>query len=277
MDYRRKIFALRDLPTIPVIAQKILAVVDQDNTAAEKIATLIESDQSLTVRILTLANSAYYGRRRQIATVKQAVVVIGWVMLKQVSLGVVMSKTLGTGLHRIGFWRHSMMTAHAASIAAERSGLKNVEVAFIAGLLHDVGKLVMDSTLPEEYQRARALVEQTGCPLVDAERKIFQTDHVEVGTWMAERWQFPPELIAAISLHHTAETPTGPHAKLIAAVFVANKLVNAVDYQVKHPDSPLIIEIPDSVGSVIGSTPEKLLAITVELERRRRDIERMLA
>lgn len=275
MDYRRKIYAIRDLPTIPAIAQKILAIVDKDDTAADKMAKIIESDQSLTVRILSLANSAYYGRRAQIATVKQAVVVIGWVMLKQVSLGVLMSKALGVGKNRLKFWRHSLMTAHAASIAMERSGSR-ADVAFIGGLLHDVGKLVLDSTLPDEYQKVQALLEESGSDVVAAERSIFETDHVEVGAWMAERWQFPPELVAAIRLHHTAETPTGPHAKLIASVFVANAVVHAAEAQDKDPENPVSIEVPECVGSIIGASPERLVEISAELERRKKDIERLL-
>ena len=276
MDYRRKIFAIRDLPTLPTIAQKILAIVDQDNTAAETMAKIIESDQALTVRILSLANSAYYGRRAQIATVKQAVVVIGWVMLKQVSLGVLMHRALGAGRTRLNFWRHSLLTAHAASITMEKSQGRNFDVAFIGGLLHDVGKLVLDSTLPAEYQKARSLVEETNCTLVEAERSIFETDHVEVGAWMAERWQFPPELVAAIGGHHITEPPTGPHAKLIAAVYVANVLASACEMKDKNPDNPVVVVIPEYIGSLIGVSNERLAEINGELERRRKDIERML-
>src|ERR1700675_3946679 len=118
-DYKRKIFAIRDLPTLPIIAQKIMSLGDDDETLAEKLGNIIASDQSLSVKVLTLANSAYYGHRAQVGTIKRAVVVIGTAMLRQFSLGVLVAKGFGKGsLEREMFWRHSLTTANAASIIA---------------------------------------------------------------------------------------------------------------------------------------------------------------
>src|SRR5262245_50508813 len=138
IDYRRKIFETRDLPTLPVVAQRILTLTDDEETATEQLAKIIAIDQSLTARILTLANSAYYGHRRQISTLWEAIVVIGLTMLKQVSLSVLISKTMGRGNNRTIFWRHSLMAANAAASAATRAGANSAETAYVAGLLHDI-------------------------------------------------------------------------------------------------------------------------------------------
>src|SRR5689334_15285436 len=109
IDYRRKIFETRDLPTLPIVAQRILTLTDDEDTGTEQLAKIISTDQALTARILSLANSAYYGHRRQISTLWQSIVVIGWIMLKQVSLSVLISKAFGRGPNRTAFWRHSLM------------------------------------------------------------------------------------------------------------------------------------------------------------------------
>ena len=103
VDYRRKLHCVRDLPTLPVIAQKVLSLADDDESGAEKLAEIISSDQALAVKVLSLANSAYYGHRAKIGTIRHAVIVIGVNMLKQLSLGVIVCGTLGKrGRNRIG-------------------------------------------------------------------------------------------------------------------------------------------------------------------------------
>jgi putative nucleotidyltransferase with HDIG domain len=279
IDYRRKIYATRDLPTLPIIAQRILTLTDDDETGTEALAKIIASDQALTVRILSLANSAYYGHRAQIATLWQAIVVIGWTMLKQVSLSVLICKALGPGGNRAPFWRHSLMAANAAASAATRAGAKNAEAAYVAGLLHDVGKVILDVNLPQEYAEVRQRVDRDHCSFVEAEQSVFQTDHVEVGAWMAERWQLPPELVSAIALHHTPEIPAeqrGPHSKFIAAVYASNALVEAANQLAEKPDQPLVIELPEPIQTALGIPQTGLVQVATELQAKRKQIEQLL-
>ena len=276
IDYRRKIFETRDLPTLPVVAQRILTLTDDEETAAEQLAKIIATDQSLTVRILSLANSAYYGHRRQIATLWQAIVVIGWTMLKQVSLSVLICKALGPGGNRAMFWRHSLMAANASASAATRAGAKNSETAYVAGLLHDIGKLILDTSLPTEYAQVRQKVEQDKCSLIEAEQSVFQTDHVEVGAWMAERWQLPPELIAAIGSHHSAEKVVGPHAMLIASTYASNAIVAAADQLARKTNVVVSVELPEPVSLVLGLSQVGLVQLATELQAKRKQIEQLI-
>ena len=276
IDYRRKIFETRDLPTLPVVAQRILTLTDDEETATEQLAKIIATDQSLTARILTLANSAYYGHRRQISTLWQAIVVIGWTMLKQVSLSVLISKTVGSGTNRTMFWRHSLMAANAAASAATRAGAKSSETAYVAGLLHDIGKLILDTSLPVEYAQVRRKVEQEKCTFVEAERSILETDHVEVGAWMAERWQLPPELIEAIGSHHDPEKAVGPHAKLIAATYASNAIVAAADHLARKTNVVVTVELPEVICKTLGLSQVGLVQLATELQAKRKQIEQLL-
>jgi putative nucleotidyltransferase with HDIG domain len=277
IDYRRKIYSIRDLPTLPVIAQKILSLVDDDTAGAEKLAKIISSDQSLSVKVLSLANSAYYGCRAQIGTVKQAVVIIGTVMLRQIALSVLVFKTMGrAGSGRTLFWRHSLMAANAASSLAKQGGL-STELCFMGGLLHDVGKLVLDANLPEEYARVRELVTKDGAGYVEAEQSVFQTDHVEVGAWMAERWQLPQELVGAIGQHHAVVIPPGPNARIIAAVHASNTIAHVTDVLTQaEPDRPVCVETPEPIRQVLGLPQSVLDATALDLHTRRTQIERLL-
>ena len=216
-DFKRKIYAVRDLPTLPIIAQKILTLRNDDENLAEKLGSIISSDQSLSVKVLTLANSAYYGHRAQIGTIKKAVVVIGTAMLRQFSLGVLVSKGFGRGTQeRESFWRHSLMAANAAASIAKCSRTPNPEICFMAGLLHDVGKLVLDTNMPAEYTQVMEMVKNGNCSAIEAERIVFDTDHTEVGAWMAERWQLPAELVQSIGFHHSPDFETQPHSRIVA-------------------------------------------------------------
>jgi len=273
-DYKRKIFAIRDLPTLPIIAQKIMTMRDDDETLAEKLATIIASDQSLSVKVLTLANSAYYGHRAQIGTIKQAVVLIGTAMLRQFSLGILVSKGLGGGSReREVFWRHSLMTANAAILIARRSRITNPEICFMGGLLHDVGKLILDTNMPEEYKRVVAMVKNDNRPLIEVEREVFDTDHTEVGAWMAERWQLPPELVQSIGFHHSLDIAALPHSRIVAIVHAASVCAEAaVLMEVNSWDEPQVT-VPFEIESAVGLTPKQFVDIVQDLHGRRKEIQ----
>jgi putative nucleotidyltransferase with HDIG domain len=200
LDYRRKLYSIRDLPTLPAIAQKVLTLADDDETGPEKLSGIITSDQSLSVKVLSLANSAYYGHRGKIGTIRHAVVVIGMNMLKQVALSVLVCGTMGRGgRNRALFWKHSFGTAVASTTIAKRTRKVDPDLCFMAGLLHDVGKLIIDAYFPDDPQ----------------------INHAEVGAWMGERWQLPQPLINAMAFHHSIE-PEHLAEPIVACVHAAN-------------------------------------------------------
>jgi len=275
-DFKRKIYTVRDLPTIPIIAQKILTLRNDDENLAEKLGSIISSDQSLSVKVLTLANSAYYGHRAQIGTIKKAVVIIGTAMLRQFSLGVLISKGFGRGSQeRETFWRHSLMAANAAAAIAKRSRTPNPEVCFMGGLLHDVGKLVLDTNMPTEYTQVMEMVKSGNCSSIEAERLVFDTDHTEVGAWMAERWQLPAELVQSIGFHHSLEFEDLPHSRIVAIVSAASMCADAAErMEVDAYDEP-IITLPFEIESTLGISRTQFLEIVRDLHLNQDEIQGM--
>jgi len=247
VDYKRRVFAIRDLPTLPVIAQKVLTIADDDDNSLAKLATLISSDQSLSVKILALANSAYFGLRSKIGTVQHAAAVIGTSMLKQLSLSVLVYNGIGRGgKDRAEFWKHSFGAATAASLIAKKTGRVDDELSFMAGLVHDVGKVVIETYFPDEPD----------------------IQHTEVGGWVAERWGLPQPLINAISHHHsiTAEHLADP---IVACVQAADACAKLALTKTPH-------NIPPEVLATLKLTDAAFLEIAKTLADRRSQIDSLL-
>jgi len=233
LDYKRKIYAIRDLPTLPVIAQKVLTLADDDEAGPAKLAAIITSDQSLSAKVLSLANSAYYGHRAQIGTIRHAVVVIGTTMLKQLSLGALVFGTVGRGgKEREKFWEHSFATAMASRLIAQRMDIPDTELCFMGGLLHDIGEVIIEAHFPGDEE----------------------IDHAEVGAWMAERWQLPPQLVESIANHHLTNID---HLKSPVA-----RCVN-------------IANICAEVAFDGGGHPAAIPHVVAELQERKAEIQRM--
>jgi putative nucleotidyltransferase with HDIG domain len=247
LDYKRKIYAIRDLPTLPVIAQKVMRLADDDTTGMQKLATIISSDQALSARVLSLANSAYYGHRGTVSTIQRAMVVIGMNMLKQLSLSVLVCGTIGRGgRDRAQFWKHSFGTATASAMIAQRAGIKDDDVCFMAGLLHDIGKMILEMYFPNETEM----------------------DHTEVGSWMAERWQLPPALISAIGYHHSV-LPEHLAQPIVACV-------HAADVCAKVALSSEGAEIAPEVLHALHFSQDDFFDMAAELRRRRAQIDSFL-
>jgi putative nucleotidyltransferase with HDIG domain len=247
LDFKRRVYAIRDLPTLPVIAQKVLCVADDDDCSLARLASLISSDQALSIKVLALANSAYYGLRAKIGTVQHAAAIIGTSMMKQLSLSVLVYDTMGRkGKHRREFWKHSFGAATAASLIAKRTGISDSELSFMSGLVHDVGKIVIETYFPEE--------------------DVGQ--HTDVGGWMAERWALPPVLTHAITHHHSTDAE---HLKLPIVA-----CVQAADACAKLAFSQSSSELPPEVFKTLHLTEAQFMSITRELESKRAQIDAML-
>jgi putative nucleotidyltransferase with HDIG domain len=246
-DYKRKVYAIRDLPTLPVIAQKVLTLTDDDEASAEELTTIISSDQSLSGKVLALANSAYYGYRGKVGTIRQAVTVIGTNMLKQLSLSVLVCGTVGhDGKNRKEFWLHSFATATASSLIAKRTGISDGDLSFMAGLLHDIGKMVIDTHFPDEPGM----------------------EHTEVGAWMAERWQLPEPLVNAIAFHHSL-TPEHLAQPITACVHAADACAKLALTDTK-------LELAGEVKETLKLSETSFCAIVDEVRARKPQMERLL-
>ena len=246
LHYKRKIYTIRDLPTLPVAAQKVMKLAD-DDAGAEKLAAIISSDPALSARVLSLANSAYYGHRAKIATIRQAMVAIGMKMLKQLSLSVLVCGTIGRGgKDRAQLWKHSFATATASALIAKRAHIKDEDVCFMAGLLHDVGKMIIEMYFPTEADMG----------------------HMEIGAWVAEQWQLPPALVSAIAYHHSLDL------EHLSQPIVA--CVHAADACAKVALSPEGSEVAPEVLRALRLSQDDFFDTAAELRRRRTQFDNLL-
>ena len=200
---------LQDLPPLPAVIMRVMQTVNDPTTSASDLNRLISTDQALASKVLRLVNSSYYGFPRKIATITNAVVILGFNTVRNLttSLGVFNAfdaQGQKTALDRDAFWAHSMAVAVAASAIARRKGIgtKSVEEVFIGGLLHDIGKLFLDQYFPDQYAISMKLANAAKISIWEAEKTALGVGHALVGKRIAEKWNLPPSLTAMITLHH---------------------------------------------------------------------------
>jgi HD-like signal output (HDOD) protein len=211
------------VPALPDILIRIWDLVARDDTSAKELAEVMSRDPGLTGAVLRLANSAYFGFPRKITTVTQAIVVLGFNTVQGLATGASVFRTLQTqaaGLDSRGFLQHSLVTAAAARKFASRRGVQRGGTAFAAGILHDLGKLVIAEYLNDCHQVIADRV-GLGIPYEEAERAELGVTHQDVGAWFAGRWNLPGELAAAIRWHHEPEEGS-EHLEMVAAVHLGD-------------------------------------------------------
>ncbi len=231
------------LATLPEVYYKLnKAILDPDCTF-DDIGDIISLDPSITTRLLRIVNSAYFGFSNRVETVTHALAVIGTDQLSQLILATeVMSRFKGIPeeIYNIeSFWRHSLVCGLAARSLAGFCNEANIERYFVAGLLHDVGRLVMFSKVPKEMREVMQRSRELGSPLFKEEKKFFGFDHAEVGRLLIKSWLLPERLEESIGYHHAPEDAI--NYPIEAAVTC---LANGIAHSVQLGDSAEVIVVP---------------------------------
>lgn len=232
INLENRLAKITDLPTLSVVANNIVQITQSPKSSALEVGRAISQDQALVSRILRIANSTFYGFPGKITTIPHAVVILGFTNIRNLVLTASISKMFsskgGDGdFDREGFWKHSVACGVTSKLIAKRLGLKNLEEVFIWGLLHDVGKLVLDTYFNEEFTRVVCLVKEKEILLRDAEQKLLGFDHAAVGASVADRWNLPPALIKAIRFHHNP-TQANESMRMVAIVHLADVFCRAI-------------------------------------------------
>lgn len=269
VDHSKRIRRITDslisLPTLPTIIAKMLELVDNPRTSASSLAGLIMQDQVLTARILKLANSSFYAFPRQIATVKLALVVLGFESVKEMALSLSVLNTFkgenNKHFDTSHFWQHSVSVGAGSRMLARETCYRLAGEAFVAGLLHDIGKLVLNQYLPEEFAEVQTRIWERGQPCEEAEKMVLGVTHAEIGAWLAERWNLPVPLVEAIRWHdHPDQCPRNPELALL--VCLADYLSEKC--QIGRSGSRGMEALPPAVSSLalnlLSLTPESLEA-----------------
>jgi putative nucleotidyltransferase with HDIG domain len=264
---RQSISKLKDLPTLPQVAAKVMQVVSNPMTAASDLNEVISVDQALTAKVLRLANSAYYGFPQEITTLTQAVVILGFNTIRNLALSVSVHKMLfeggDQGLFSFrDFWKHSVGTAIAAKMLAKKVGLKSEENAFTAGLMHDIGKNFFHQRDHAAYLLVLRRSLEAGLPLWRCERESFGMDHAQVGGWMAEKWNLPADLCRAIARHHEPD-PDDSQGVLTAVVHVGTQMCRRLPVGSSGDCGPMDIE--PALLALLGLNEGSLIKLADEL------------
>lgn len=220
--------AVNDLPSLPHVAIKVMKLTEDPNSTAQEINNVLNEDQSMTARVLRLANSAHYGFPRRIGTVTDAIIFLGFKTIRSIVMAVSVSDMLskemeGYALAPGELWRHSQCTALTARLIARNIKFNSMDLAYTAALLHDIGKVILNSHLKKSYQEVITRVSMGDIPFCEAENEVLGFDHAMVGARVVEKWNLPPELVEAIALHHCPEKAQ-INKKLTAIVHVADAL-----------------------------------------------------
>ncbi len=260
-DMRSQIENVDTLPTIPSILRKLLVIIEKPKISINEIGNFIANDPVLTSRVLKVVNSPIYGFPGRISSLNQALILLGLNVVRGMLLGVsvfeAMQKTM------IGLWEHSLGCAIASRIIAKRKGLKEPEEISIAGLLHDIGKVVMGLKFPEEYGLAIADAQKTDIFMVDAERKHFNITHADAGGWVALKWNFPQNLVEPIEYHHKPHLSRGVPLQT-AIVHFADVLTRAKGFGFSGDN--YVPAVHPAAWQALNLSDEALKEIVMELE-----------
>lgn len=199
--------SITEIPTLPTIVGRLSQKIADPSSNAAEIGKLIEQDQALTGKVLRLVNSAFYGFPQKIKSIQHAVVILGFNKVKTTvvtaSVFDAFKGRKGTGLDLELFWQHSLATAIASSTVAEALNLTHaVEDSFTSGLMHDIGKVILDQFQPAIYGPIVKYANDKGILLKDAEQEVMGLGHTLIGEWIMEKWRLPPVLVQMVSEHH---------------------------------------------------------------------------
>jgi putative nucleotidyltransferase with HDIG domain len=220
---------LGQLPAMPAVVQEVINSFDDPHLEVDKLAAKISQDQGLAARVLRIANSSFYGLSRQVASIHDAIVVLGFGNIRSMAMAAgfvhAFSHTSPGLFDRKQFWRHSLRVAACARVLA-KCCRQNQETAFTAGLLHDIGLLVLDTCLHKPFNTVLERLDKKGGDLYQLEQEILGFDHAVVGAEMAKRWNFPTAIQLVIQSHHLAGMETAE--ALICIVHLADMLAGAL-------------------------------------------------
>lgn len=222
--------AIEQLKPIPQVALKVMRLINENAADTESIAEEIRKDQVITARTLQLANSALFATKQTIASLDHAIVYLGQTLLvKLVITAAVQSyyeqSAMGYALCKGGLYHHALGCAHVAERLAQLTQTVDTSEAYTAGLLHDIGKVVLDQYITEAYPLFYRKVVHESENAINLEQRLLGTDHAKIGFMLSQAWSFPPALATAVRHHHHPDK-TGEHLELATIVYLADLLMS---------------------------------------------------
>lgn len=251
--------AVDSMPAFPKSVQRILELTRDVNCDAKDLVQVIDKDPVVTVKILRVVNSAYYSLPKQITSINHALVYLGFNTIKNLALSIaaigMLPKENAAGFDSQQYLLHSLATASIAKQLAARVDDADPMDCFIAGLLHDFGKVVFAQFMPADFRLALDISRDTQTSLHTALRRLMGADHVVVGAMLVEKWRFAPHLIETIRHQHPDDLKdTG----MIACVFAANQICKRLEFG--FAGNLWVDELPMTIQNRLGGTLDEVIA-----------------
>ncbi len=260
-------WALRLVPPFPAIAQRLLGLVSQEDVSIRQVYELVRMDPSFSAELLRFANSALFGLRREVKSLPQAIGIVGLDRVKTMATFVALNRMVRSSvrveaLRKI--WLHSLVTAVIADEAGRMSYIAR-DTAYTAGLLHNLGTLGLMSAYPDEYSRMLEVSNDFGFDLLRTERDLFEIDHCAAGAYLAQDWDFPDELAAAIATHH--DDPVLGESSLDNLVKVSWRMADTLGFAAFSPQKAWAYE------ELTAFLPKSSSWLVTDAESARRELD----
>lgn len=238
-EYKGRVLAVKNLPTLPKVLEEVTRLMEDPNTSTEQIAKVITFDQVLSAKVLKMVNSPIYGFPGRISSIQHALVLLGFNVIR----GLIISTSVFDDMNKamVGLWEHSVGCALAAGEVAKTLGLKDPEEYAVAGLLHDLGKVVAAVQLPEIKPELEKLVVAQDITFLQAEKQLLGFGHDRVNAWLALHWNLPPNISEAISYHHKPLSAQ-LYTKYACVVHIGNFLTRVFEYGNGGDDNVPVLE-----------------------------------
>lgn len=283
MELNRKIIDLvrsrkTQLPTLPVIVEKILRLAGDDRTSATDLAEFISKDQAIANKILKLSNSAYYGLMKEVETISRAITIIGFNEVVGLTIGMSVFSTfrkedLQGLIDMRDLWLHSIGCALAAKEIAKKAGCNEPEQVFLNGLLHDMGKVILAVYFPEDYRPVLEDSKTSKIPLHRKEKEWLGVDHAKLSGLLMENWHFPDAILMPCRFHHDPVQCPKNNRQNAVIVELANFMCKSAGI---GNSGNLAISKPEGFSRTLGISVKDADAIGENLKEQRPQIEEFL-
>ncbi len=268
-----RIKKLKDLPTLPTVLTQCNMMLNNPNVSTTELAKVIKTDQSISSKVLKLVNSAFYGLSGKVSSIAQAIVILGFNTVRNIILSVSVFELLPEnedfGDFEISkFWEHSIGCAVISKVLGQRLGMKDPEEVFTAGLLHDIGKVIIVKLFREDFLTILEITHKEKVLILDAEQHVLGIRHPQVGEILAKQWKLPPALTEAITFHHNL-TEKINYLKMVSIVHLADIITRGL--QIGSAGDPVIPEISttawDTLTISINAIEKWIVDLDEELDK----------
>lgn len=256
-----QILAVKDLPTLPGVLEEVAVLIENPNTSTDQISKAISKDQVLSAKVLKMVNSPIYGFPGRIGTIQHALVLLGFSVIKGIIISTSVFDVMNANMK--GLWEHSIACALASSTIARAIECKDPEEYAVAGLLHDIGKVVAAVQLPDARIQVDALVKSKDLAYRHAEQEVLGFAHDRINLWLATYWNLPVNLKEGLSYHHKPMSAS-LYPKVAQVVHVADFLARL--FGVGNGGDDQVSQLEPGVLETLKITPDLFRRILDSLE-----------